>query len=128
MRAPFHHHQHDDEMMPCLFHKNIFFFLAAGLHFSFLKKAGHHQKGAGRRALQRRPRQDRLALASLSFVLSPLNKLFWCRCTVLYYNQFICSDGLLNTIFFNTSYLFVSLAGIVRGFCSDYLEKFLDHS
>ena len=46
-----------------LFHpkkKNLFFFLGkkAGRHFGFLKKAGHHQKGAGRRALQKRPRQN----------------------------------------------------------------------
>ena len=27
-------------------------------HFSFLKRAGRHQKGAGRRALQKRPRQN----------------------------------------------------------------------
>ena len=30
----------------------------AGSHFSFLKRAGHHQKGAGCRALQKRPRQN----------------------------------------------------------------------
>ena len=30
----------------------------AGHHFGFLKKAGRHQKGAGRRALQKRPRQN----------------------------------------------------------------------
>ena len=30
----------------------------AGRHFGFLKKAGRHQKGAGRRALQKRPRQN----------------------------------------------------------------------
>ena len=33
-----------------LFHPNFF--------FGFLKKAGRHQKGAGRRALQKRPRQN----------------------------------------------------------------------
>ena len=27
----------------------------AGRHFGFLKKTGRHQKGAGRRALQKRP-------------------------------------------------------------------------
>ena len=30
----------------------------AGRHFSFLKRAGHHQKAAGRRTLQKRPRQN----------------------------------------------------------------------
>ena len=30
----------------------------AGHHFTFLKKAGRQQKWAGRRALQKRPRQD----------------------------------------------------------------------
>ena len=30
----------------------------AGRHFSFIKRAGRHQKGAGRRALQKRPRQN----------------------------------------------------------------------
>ena len=30
----------------------------AGRYFSFLKRAGRHQKGAGRRALQKRPRQN----------------------------------------------------------------------
>ena len=30
----------------------------AGRHFGFLKKAGRHEKGAGRRALQKRPRQN----------------------------------------------------------------------
>ena len=30
----------------------------AGRHFSFLKRAGRHKKGAGRRALQKRPRQN----------------------------------------------------------------------
>ena len=43
-----------------LFHpkKKIFFVKKAGCHFGFLKKAGRHQKGAGRRALQKRPRQN----------------------------------------------------------------------
>ena len=46
-----------------LFHQKkmfFFFFLVkkAGRHFGFLKKAGRHQKGAGRRALQKRPRQN----------------------------------------------------------------------
>ena len=38
--------------------KVFFFFKKAGRHFGFLKKAGRHQKGAGRRALQKRPRQN----------------------------------------------------------------------
>ena len=38
----------------------IFFFLVkrAGRHFGFFKRAGHHEKGAGRRALQKKPRQN----------------------------------------------------------------------
>ena len=40
-----------------LFHP-FFFVNKAGRHFGFLKKAGRHQKGAGRRALQKRPRQN----------------------------------------------------------------------
>ena len=40
--------------------KKVFFFFVkkAGRHFGFLKKAGRHQKGAGRRALQKQPRQN----------------------------------------------------------------------
>ena len=41
--------------------KKIFFLFwvkKAGRHFGFFKKAGRHQKGAGRRALQKRPRQN----------------------------------------------------------------------
>ncbi len=42
--------------------KNIYIYFfwvkKAGRHFGFLKKAGRHQKGAGRRALQKRPRQN----------------------------------------------------------------------
>ena len=34
------------------------FLKKAGRHFGFLKKAGRHQKGAGHRALQKRPRQN----------------------------------------------------------------------
>ena len=30
----------------------------AGRHFGFLKRAGRHEKGAGRRALQKKPRQN----------------------------------------------------------------------
>ena len=39
---------------------NFFFFLVkrAGRHFGFLKRAGLHQEGAGRHALQKRPRQN----------------------------------------------------------------------
>ena len=59
--ASFHHHHQHDEMMPCLFEKKLyiyFFGKKAGRHFSFLKKAGRHQKGEGRRALQKRPGQN----------------------------------------------------------------------
>ena len=61
-----------------LFHqKKIFFFFfwvkKAGRHFGFLKKAGRHQKGAGRRALQKRPRQNTAVLpsATRTLVLAP---------------------------------------------------------
>ena len=37
----------------------------AGRHFSFLKRAGRRQKGAGHRALQKRPRQNTVSLISL---------------------------------------------------------------
>ena len=30
----------------------------AGCHFGFFKRAGRHEKGAGRRALQNKPRQN----------------------------------------------------------------------
>ena len=30
----------------------------AGRHFGFFKRAGRHKKGAGRRALQKKPRQN----------------------------------------------------------------------
>ena len=38
----------------------IFIFLVkrAGRHFGFFKRAGRHEKGAGRRALQKKPRQN----------------------------------------------------------------------
>ena len=40
--------------------KKVFFFLVkrAGRHFGFFKRAGRHEKGAGRRALQNKPRQN----------------------------------------------------------------------
>ena len=42
--------------------KNLFFFFflvkRAGRHFGFFKRAGRHEKGAGRRALQKKPRQN----------------------------------------------------------------------
>ena len=43
--------------------KNNFLFLfflvkRAGRHFGFFKRAGRHEKGAGRRALQKKPRQN----------------------------------------------------------------------
>ena len=44
---------------------DIFFFFfffkgvkRAGRHFGFFKRAGRHEKGAGRRALQEKPRQN----------------------------------------------------------------------
>ena len=56
VKAPFHHHHQHDEIMPYIFHeKNVnlkkkkkIFGKKAGRHFSFKKKAGRHQKGAGR--------------------------------------------------------------------------------
>ena len=40
--------------------KIIYLFLVkrAGRHFGFFKRAGRHEKGAGRRALQKKPRQN----------------------------------------------------------------------
>ena len=40
--------------------KQFFFFLLkrAGRHFGFFKRAGRHEKGAGRHALQKKPRQN----------------------------------------------------------------------
>ena len=43
------------ELKPC---DHVFLVKRAGSHFSFLKRAGNHQKGAGLRALQKRPRQN----------------------------------------------------------------------
>ena len=38
---------------------DIFFLVKrAGRHFGFFKRAGRHEKGAGRRALQKKPRQN----------------------------------------------------------------------
>ena len=36
----------------------FFFVKRAGRHFGFFKRAGRHEKGAGRRALQKKPRQN----------------------------------------------------------------------
>ena len=72
VRASFHHHQHDDEMMPCLFNqKNLA--KRTGRHFSFLKKAGRHQKGAGRRALQKQPRQNTDLILLVLLMMQPFN-------------------------------------------------------
>ena len=56
--------------------KANFFFLVkrAGCHLSFLKMAGRHQKGAGRRALQKRPRQN------TDSTLPTASDGFWRRC------------------------------------------------
>ena len=35
-----------------------FFVKRAGRHFGFFKRAGRHEKGAGRHALQKKPRQN----------------------------------------------------------------------
>ena len=44
----------------CDWYLIFFFFLVkrAGRHFGFFKRAGRHEKGAGRRALQKKPRQN----------------------------------------------------------------------
>ena len=49
--------------------KTELFFLVkkAGYHFSFLKRTGSNQKGAGRHALQKRPRQNIVNGPSLRF-------------------------------------------------------------
>ena len=59
-----------------LFHpkKKKNFLKKAGRHFGFLKKAGRHQKGAGRRALQKRPRQNTVILVKNCFVNARLNR------------------------------------------------------
>ena len=61
MRASFHHHQHDDENDALSFSPN-FFGNKGSASFQLLKKAGRHEKGAGRRALQKRPRQNTVLL------------------------------------------------------------------
>ena len=38
--------------------KKFFLVKRAGRHFGFFKRAGRHEKGAGRRALQKKPRQN----------------------------------------------------------------------
>ena len=38
----------------------------AGRHFGFFKRAGRHEKGAGRRALQKKPRQNTEYSASVT--------------------------------------------------------------
>ena len=47
--------------------KNFFFFFflvnRAGRHFSFFKRAGRHEKGAGPCALQKKPRQNTAGVA-----------------------------------------------------------------
>ena len=48
-------------MMPCIFYQKklkISKKKRQGVISAFLKKAGCHQKGAGRHALQKRPRQN----------------------------------------------------------------------
>ena len=51
--------------------KNIYIFLVkrAGRHFGFFKRAGCHEKGAGRRALQKKPRQNTNILLVNSVIL-----------------------------------------------------------
>ena len=36
----------------------FFFVIRTVRHFDFFKRAGRHEKGAGRRALQKKPRQN----------------------------------------------------------------------
>ena len=49
----------------------FFFFLVkrAGRHFGFFKRAGHHEKGAGRRALQKKPRQNTVHVVDDAIIL-----------------------------------------------------------
>ena len=49
----------------------FFFFLVkrAGRHFGFFKRAGRHEKGAGRRALQKKPRQNTAYDCQASFFI-----------------------------------------------------------
>ena len=46
----------------------LFFVLVkrAGRHFGFFKRAGRHEKGAGRRALQKKPRQNTDVLSKVN--------------------------------------------------------------
>ena len=51
---------------PCV--TDIFFIVKrAGRHFGFFKRAGRHEKGAGRRALQKKPRQNTGSYVTLMF-------------------------------------------------------------
>ena len=55
----------------------------AGRHFGFLKTAGRHQKGAGRRALQKRPRQN-TALANFTAPDESIAAYTFCNPVYLY--------------------------------------------
>ena len=52
--------------MTDIFFYYYYFFLVkrAGRHFGFFKRAGRHEKGAGRRALQKKPRPNTANIAS----------------------------------------------------------------
>ena len=56
---------------------NTFFLVKrAGRHFGFFKRAGRHEKGAGRRALQKKPRQNTalmLLLSGFAWILPGFN-------------------------------------------------------
>ncbi len=57
VRASFHHHHQHDEMMPCLLQELFFFWQKGRASFQLFKKGRASPKEAGRRALQKRPRQ-----------------------------------------------------------------------
>ena len=42
----------------------------AGRHFGFFKRAGRHEKGAGRRALQKKPRQNTAGITVITVTFS----------------------------------------------------------
>ena len=55
----------------------LFFVLVkrAGRHFGLFKRAGRHEKGAGRRALQKKPRQNTDICVLLQFLFTYVTQL-----------------------------------------------------
>ena len=54
----------------------FFLFKRAGCHFGFFKRAGRHEKGAGRLALQKKPRQNTASSKVVVVVIVVLVLLF----------------------------------------------------